>query len=449
MAPLQNIKYNEVRPRGTYSGADFRGSQEFQFNIPAGNEVERNSMFLTTQVELTTKQSQTANAWYIKNFSNASNLSKAPAGCFFLNMDLYLNNTRIAHCSDIPQANLIHQTLTNSPQKLTNNMSYDPILYHKRMGIDTTLDVEKNTIGDSMIKSLGLLNVEDAQDTNNVTFTVDLSLKLPLFLTNTEIKGNSNFRLVVTIDPNYKYNLTNTDGELTHLLSGDDTLPATGTALNQFGVTIKVKDFILKYLSYETDTVPRGITDTIKYTELFTTTEQITGSPYRSHITLPYNITSFGFCFFDSRRSSNSVNSPTDISSCEAAKNLMTYEIRYGNNIMPQPRYDLNLEDAVIGSTSGNRKQNSRAFAEFINQTSALSPNGSVFDLNSWASNFVAYHNVAKMEGDLNNIIDIFLEFSTSPANSHIFFFAYYDKQVDVVYNNEGIINNVIVTENV
>lgn len=357
-------------------------------------------------------------------------LANAPLHCLFSDVYLLINNKEVSRLSDATTSAYIHQLLTQSGQKQANNDSSNPIALLRRWGATGGIDDQAGVIA-RRSKSLGVLVDTGIQ-------TVSLAAKIPIFLGSNEVGQNQSFILRLVVNPNWRNRIVSTTL---------DTITRTGPIADigagaHTVVNMDVAEMVLNVREYETSTVPRDVVRSYPYTEFFSTTRAIgvsTGSQ-RFQITMPKSVSAVFFTLFDSRESGGGtelVHSPTDFV-CDGIKFLTSYEIRYASTTLPSLRYKLDLRDATR-----NREDNNQAFKQFIQDSADLSPNGSQFSSQDWASAPVFYHQVMKIPGSQAETLTLELVFSQAPTNSILYFGAFEPRELSVAYNSVGIISSL------
>jgi hypothetical protein len=434
MSILQNIRYKQIRPQATSTYDSFNGEVTFNFNV-GNNEVYVPS---ETYVNVVIELSEHIANGVVGNLAAATGLSSSPLSCLFTNGTLNINNKEVCKVSEYPQTAFIYNALSKSAQKLQNNDSTDPIFLNKRYGIAATPADDLNSQMELVKSSLGIKNVTPA--TNNI-HVFEIAQRMPLLITNDEVTGNTNYQYKLQVDNNWRNQILQSSAAIGPAVGVTDATTAAGT------LKLNVRDIYLNVSLYETDSIPQSVKSTVSYKEMFSTTRTISqnAGSERYVITLPRNAESVFFCLFDSRRATTANLSPTAFN-CDALKALTSYEIRYGKSVMPSPTYQLNLSDEA-DTLASRVRSNARAFKEFIYNTMDLSPNGSVFDLVSWASNPIFYHRVVKPVGDTSNELDINLVFNGNHSNSILYVGAIFAKEVNIEYNESGLVSQVEVIE--
>jgi hypothetical protein len=356
--------------------------------------------------------------------------SNAPLHCLFSDGSLKINNRECSRVSDYAQTAFIHQLLTQSAQKQDNNSSSNAIALERRWATGNAGLTNADAIA-RVKSSLGVRDVDGVQ-------TVTLSGKLPLFLTREEISGNTSHNLRLIVDPQWRNRIVRTSDIATLTQTLPLTAPLAVTALY-----MDVSEVTLSLRTYETNSVPRSVTKTYMYSEMFSTTRAVNNvaGSQRYSFTLPKSVSALFFTFFDNRQSGSGgdiVYAPTRFIT-DAVRQLNSYEIRYANVSLPSLKYQLNFEDGAL-----DRAENNDAFYGFIQETQDLSPNGSQFSACEWASQAIMYHQVVKLPSSEASQVDIELNFTAAPGgNSILYVGAFQPQSLDITYNDVGTVNSV------
>lgn len=434
MSQLQNIRFRQVRPQANSSYESFNGEITFNFNIGNNEIFVPSETYLNVVVQL----AQYGADNLVDPLTATTGISSSPVSCLFTNGTMSVNNIECCKISEYPQSSFIYNTLTKSAQKLQNNDSSDPVYLIKRYGISDLPAADQDNQVLRIKESLGIRNT--AVDTDNL-HVFEICQRLPLLITSDEVTGNTNFQIKLQVENNWRKQLLQSSVALGTV--GDRNLVSTAAGT----LKLDVEEIYLNVSLYETDSIPRSVKSSVVYKEMFSTTRTISAntSSERFVVTLPKNVESVFMCMFDSDRNTEAHISPTNLH-CESLTALTSFEIRYGKAVFPSPVYQLNLSNE-IATTSSRTRKNARAFKDFIYSTMDLSPNGSVYDLVSWASNPIFYYRVVKPIGDSSNDLDINLTFSGAHADSILYVGALFSKEMNIEYNDVGLVSQVEVKE--
>lgn len=437
MSKLQNIRYKQVRPQANSTGSSFSGEIDFQFNV-ANNEVfVPSETYINVVVDL--YQSGLANA--VEILAPANGVSASPLTCLFTNGSVSCNNRELCKVSELAQTGHIYNKLYMSHGDAL--ASTVPINENIRFGNNESY--VKN-LDDAVKARKALLGIADAATPAYNKHRFEMCQRLPLLITNDECSGNTNWHYKLQVENNWRNQLLERSAAFNGPIL-DTSTPSTASG----SMKLDVVDIYLNVSLFEVDEVPRSVSSTIAYKELFSTTRNIpeSGGSASFTITMPKNISSVFFCMFDSRRLSDPALSPSAFN-CAATKVLKSYEIRYGKSVFPSPSYNLNLTDETDSLESRDRSGNMRAFREFLYSTRELvrGEGASSFDSLTWGSSPIFYHRVIRPVGDTSNDLDLNLVFSDNAhANSILYVGAIFSKTATINYNEVGLVAEVIPAE--
>lgn len=430
MAMLQNIRFKQIRPQSNSTYDNFSGEILFNFNVGNNEVMIVDETYINVQLQLS--QNGAANA--VEQLADDITLSSSPVSCLFQSASLQVNNQEVAKVSEYPQSGLLYNILMNSRDKSLTSLTNDPNVpkyrYAKQIADLDVAKIRKSLVG----------IVPTATVANNV-FKFEICGKIPMFITRDELSGNTNLQYKFQVDNSWRNQLVESITGTAIAAVTNIATPSTATKT----IKVDVLDVELNVALYESSEIPRSVKSTLNYLEMFSTTRSIAvdASSDRLVVTLPRNAQAIFMCMFDSRRASVPALSPTSLY-CDALRNLESYELRYGKSVFPSPQYKLNLTDEVDDLASSIRN-NSRAFKEYVLSTRSLNNNLANFhDVVSWSSNPIFFHRVVKPIGDTSNELDILLTFSSPfTSNSILYVGAIYEKELNIEYNEAGLVSQV------
>lgn len=429
---MDSLNFKRINPTSAHTDASFSNQIEFAWTNGSNDILVWDDSYLSVKFNIQYSATTAGPAAAFAVLPPGTGLANVPLHTLFSDCSLRINSKECSRVSDYSQSAYIHQLLSSSAQKQQNNNSANPLTLHRRWA---------EAGGSTLAQSIDLRNLSvglNPTATGVQTFT--LSGKIPVFLTKEELTGNTSFLLRLVVNPEWRsrFSVTTNPDNIVRAVPINAVAVVSGIGTGVFHVD--VKEMTLNLRKYQTNQVPRSITKTFMFSEIFSTTRALdtNGTTQRYNFTMPKTINSVFFCFFDSRESTVGVNSPTQFI-CEAAKNLVSYEIRYAGTTLPSLKYVLNLQD----DPQNNREENNDCYTRFIRDTMDLSPNGSQFSGVEWASQALHYHSLTKLPGSEAPQLDLELNFSGQVANSILYLGAFVPSAVDISYNDTSIVNSI------
>ena len=427
--PLKNHHFKRVRPTSDSTKSSFNGTVDLTWTIGMNAIWNRSESSIHSRFKITTYNG--AGAIIASQFS----LSNDPLSTTFSSSELSLNSTTVSTSSVYPQTAFVSKMLFNSPQRLQNNQSTSPISLRRRWGT-TALITAPADRGNAMRDSLAM-HVADASQEFVMTSDFPL-LMTQRGQTDDLFPGNTSWSLKMVVDSNWKTQILANGGPALFLVAGDDhSVPVGAGDANR--VRISLEDIYLNIAVYESASVPRSMSSMHNYWETSSMTRSVSGHTETVLLTLPKGCEMLAFGFVSANRETE-IGADSNDFLPDDIRSLRSTRLVFGGQTYPQETQDMYLGAGTPGQP---QLDTARVFADYVQSTHDLSPNGSSFDYNTWRSQPLFFHRIARIPGDAANTAELHLTHVGGGVPTTLVAVAYYRKSLEIQYNEFGLVNEV------